>query len=137
MGGHTSRKLCHKPCKTLNKVFEATLPFHKSDKSLDKRVCFLFQIQLGDNFVPAGTKTDVHPPDWKSKQQIPACWIYGQSFSSTNAVIFYDNQLQLVNCSFIKGHIPDGFKTSVVTPLIKHASLPVDSLKILSPCIRP
>ena len=36
---------------------------------------------------------------------------------------------KLVNCSFIEGCVPGGFKTAVVTPLIKKATHMVDDLK--------
>ena len=40
---------------------------------------------------------------------------------------------RLVNFSLSEGHVPDGFKKAVVTPLIKKASLPVDDLKNYRP----
>ena len=33
---------------------------------------------------------------------------------------------KLVNCSLMEGYIPDGFKTAVVSPIIKKATLSVD-----------
>ena len=42
---------------------------------------------------------------------------------------------KLVNCSLLEGAVPDGFKSAVVTPLIKKSSLSKDELKKLSPCV--
>ena len=33
---------------------------------------------------------------------------------------------KLVNCSLMEGYVPDGFKTAVVSPIIKKATLSVD-----------
>ena len=40
---------------------------------------------------------------------------------------------KLVNCSLMESYVPDGFKTAVVTPLIKEATLPADDLKNYCP----
>ena len=40
---------------------------------------------------------------------------------------------KLVNCSLMEGCVPDGFKTAVVTPLIKKAILPSDDFKNYHP----
>ena len=42
---------------------------------------------------------------------------------------------KLVNCSLSEGAVPDGFKSAVVTPLIKKSSLSKDDLKKLSSCV--
>ena len=38
-----------------------------------------------------------------------------------------------MNCSLSEGAVPDGFKSPVVTPLIKKSSLPEDDLKNYRP----
>ena len=40
---------------------------------------------------------------------------------------------KLVNCSLMESYVPDSFKTAVVTPLIKKATLPADDLKNYRP----
>ena len=40
---------------------------------------------------------------------------------------------KLVNCSLLEGAVPDGFKSAVVTPLIKKSSLSKDELKNYRP----
>ena len=40
---------------------------------------------------------------------------------------------KLVNCSLTEGCVPDGFKTAVVSPLIKKATLPADDFKNYRP----
>ena len=40
---------------------------------------------------------------------------------------------KLVSCSLSEGLVPDGFKKTVVTPLIKKASLPLEDLKNYCP----
>ena len=40
---------------------------------------------------------------------------------------------KLVNCSLTEGCVPDGFKTAVVSPLIKKATLPADDFKNYHP----
>ena len=39
----------------------------------------------------------------------------------------------LINYSLSEGHVPDGFKKAIVTPVIKKASLSVDDLKNYRP----
>ena len=40
---------------------------------------------------------------------------------------------KLVSCSLMEGCVPDGFKTAVVSPLIKKATLPADDFKNYRP----
>ena len=40
---------------------------------------------------------------------------------------------KLVNCSLMDGCVPDGFKTAVVSPIIKRATLPADDFKNYHP----
>ena len=42
---------------------------------------------------------------------------------------------KLVNCSLLEGAVPDGFKSVVVTPLIKKSSLSKDELKTIALCL--
>ena len=59
---HDSRKLWRELHKTLNRVSDATLPSHKSEKSLAD---LLFANKINktrDTFAPSGTENEVHPP---------------------------------------------------------------------------
>ena len=62
---HDSRKLWHELHKTLDRVSDATLPSHESERSLAHQFasCFLNKIKkIRDTFIPSGTKNEVHPP---------------------------------------------------------------------------
>ena len=53
----------------------------------------------------------------------------GCSALSSHQFLFY----KLINCLLQEGLVPDGLKKTVVTPLIKKASLPVEDLKNYRP----
>ena len=62
---HDSRKLWRELHKTLNKVSDATLPSHESQKSLaDQFASYFFNKikNIRDNFGSIGTENDIHPP---------------------------------------------------------------------------
>ena len=62
---HDSRKLWCELHKTLNRVSDATLPSHESEKSLADQFASFFSNKIKkirDNFAPSGTEYDVHPP---------------------------------------------------------------------------
>ena len=83
--------------KTLNRVADATLPSHESEKSLADQFAFFFRKEIKkmrDTFTPF----------------IPYQGMHGILLLVT----------QLVTCSLMEGCIPDAFKTAVVTPLIKN-----------------
>ena len=108
---------------------------------------FLNKIKtIRDTFVPSGTEYDVHPPP-----DPPKITTFTQvsedtvdkiiSNSPTNSCpldqwptflikecsdILLPSITKLVNCSLMEGYVLDGFKTAIVTPLIKKATLPDD-----------
>ena len=51
--------------KTLNRVFDATLPSHESEKSLADQFASFYSNKIKkirDTFVPSDTENEVHPP---------------------------------------------------------------------------
>ena len=62
---HDSRKLWQELHKTLNKVSDAALPSHESEKSLADQFASFFSNKIKkirDNFGSIGTENDIHPP---------------------------------------------------------------------------
>ena len=62
---HDSRKLWRELHKTLNKISDATLPSHESEKSLADQFPSFFSNKIKkirDNFAYIGPENDIHPP---------------------------------------------------------------------------
>ena len=130
--------------KTPDRVSEVIFPSHKSDKSLaDQFACFSKKNKkIEDTFVCLGTKYDVQPPF-----DPPKLTAFTQVFeyavdkiirgSPTKSCqldpwptflikecsdILLLSISKLINCSHIEVCVPDGFKTALVTPVIKNYS---------------
>ena len=137
---------------TLNRVSEMT----QSDKSLGDQFAsfFLNKIKtIRDTFVPPGTENDVHPPSDSLKitafTQVSEDTVDKITRNSPKKSCLLDlwprflikefsdillpSITKLVNCSPMEGYVPDGFKTAVVIPLVKKATLPADDLKNYPP----
>ena len=151
-----SRKLWHVLRKNLNRVSEVTLPPHESDKALADQFASFFHNKIKtirDTFIPSGSEKDVHPSSDPPK--LTAFTVVSQD--TVNKIIrntptksclldpwptfiikkcsdiLLPSIIKLVNCSLMEGSIPDGFKTAVVSPLIKKATLPADDFKNYCP----
>ena len=133
-----------------------TLPSQESDKSLAHqfRSFFLNKMKtIRDAFDPSRTEYDVHPPSDLPKiitfTQVSEDTVDKIISNSPKTSFLFDpwptflikecsdillpSITKLVNCSLMEGYVPDGFKTVVVTPLIKKANRPVDDLKNYRP----
>ena len=152
---HDSRKLWRELHKTLNRVSDATLPSHKSEKSLANQFASFFSNKMKkirDNFAPSGTEYDVHPPSDPPKttvfrqvseevvdkiiktSQRKSCLLDPlPTFLIKECIdILRPSLTKLVNCSLMEGCVPDAFKSAVVT-LIKKPNLPSNDLKNYRP----
>ena len=153
---HDSRKLWRELHKTLNRVSDATLPSHESEKSLADQFASFFTNKIKkirDNFASSGTEYDVNPPS-----DPPQITVFRQvsedavdkiiKASPTKSClldplptflikecidILLPSLTKLVNCSLMEGCVPDAFKSAVVTPLIKKPNLPSNDLKNYRP----
>ena len=134
------------------------LPPHESDKALalaDQFASFFHNNikTVRDTFNPSGTEKDVHP----SSNPLKITAFTEVSQDTVNKIIrnsptksclldpwptflikecsniLLPSITKLVNCSLMEGCIPDGFKTAVVSPLIKKATLPADDFKNYHP----
>ena len=133
--------------KTLNRVSEVTLPPHKSDKTLADQFASFFHNKIKairDTFIPSGTEKDVHPSSDPLKitvfTEVPqdtfdkiirnsptkSCMLdpWPTFLIKECSDILLPSITKLVNCSLMEGCVPDGFKTAVVSPLLKMATLP-------------
>ena len=147
-----SRKL-HK---TLNKVSDATLPSHGSDKSLADQFASFFSNKIKkirDNFASIGPDNDIHPPSDPPKINVfrqvseeavdkiikttptKSCLLDPlPTFLIKECIdILLPSLTKLVNCSLMEGYVPEAFKSAVVTPLIKKPNLPSNDLKNYHP----
>ena len=153
---HDSRKLWFELHKTLNRVSDATLPSHESEKSLaDQFASFSSNKikKIRDTFAPSGTENEVHLPSDPLKitvfRQVSKDAVGKTIKTSPTNTYLLDPWLtflikecidillplltKLVNCSLMEGCKPCAFKTAVVTTLIKKANLPSDNLKNYRP----
>ena len=146
------RKLWKELHKTLNRAPEVKLPSHQSSKSLANRfasfftdkikaICEIFT-SIYTSFHPQPSSI---PPSFDAFNPLSDDAIHKLILSSPTKSglvdpwptflvkecidILLPSITRLVNYSLSEGHVPDGFKKAVVTPLIKKASLPVDDLK--------
>ena len=149
---HDSRKLWRELRKTLNRVSDATLPSHESEKSLADQFASFFSNKIKkirDNFSPTGTEYDVHPPSNPPKITIfrqvseeavdkiiktsptKSCLLDPlPTFLIKECIdILLPSLTKLVNCSLMEGCVPDAFKSAVVTPLMKNPNRPSNDLK--------
>ena len=130
-----------------------TLPSHESDKSLPDQFASIFLNKIKtirETFIPSGTEYDADPPDDPPKittftqdsedtvdkiinnSPRKSCLLdpWPTFFIKECSDILLPSITQLVNCSLMEGYDPDGFKTAVVTLLIKKATLPVDDFGV-------
>ena len=113
---HDSRKLWRELHKTLNKVSDATLPPHESEKLLADQFASFFSNKIKkirDNFASTGPGNDIHPPSdpprinvfrqvseeavdklIKPHLQNHACWTLCRLSLSRNALIYCYHPLQ-------------------------------------------
>ena len=152
---HDSRKLWRELHKTLNRVSDATLPSHESEKSLADQFASFFTNKIKkirDNFASSGTEYDVNPlsdpPQITVFRQVSedavdkiikasptkSCLLDPlPTFLIKECIdILLPSLTKLVNCSLMEGCVPDAFKSAVVTPLIKKPNLPSNDLKIIA-----
>ena len=138
--------------KTLSRISEVTLPPHESDKALADQFASFFPNKIK-------TIRDISSPLALKRMFIlllilrkllpllkfvkilsikssvtrlrnSVCWILGLHFSSQECSdILLPSITKLVNCSLMEGCAPDGFKTAVVSPLVKQATLPAYDFK--------
>ena len=117
---------------------------------------FLNKILIStDIFVPSGTENNAHPPTDPPKitaftqvsedavekiirnSPTKSClldpWPTFFIKECSDILPLLPSITKLVNCSLMESYVPDGFKTAVVTPLIKEATLPADDLKNYCP----
>ena len=153
---HDSRKLWRELHKTLNKVSDATLPSHESQKSLADQFASYFSNKINnirDNFGSIGTENDIHPlsdpPKINVSRQVSEEALDKINKTSPTKSCLLDplptflikecidillpSLTKLVNCSLMEGCVPDSFKSAVVTPLIKKPNLPSNDLKNYRP----
>ena len=142
--------------KTLNGVSEVTLPPRKSDKTLADQFASFFHNKIKtirDNFIPSGTEKDLcpssDPPKITAFTEVPqdtvdkiirnsptkSCMLdpWPTFLIKECSDILLPSITKLVNCSLMEGCVPDGFKTAVVSPLLKKATLPVHDFKNYHP----
>ena len=142
--------------KTLSRVSEVTLPPHKSDKALADQFASFFHNKIKtikDTFIPSHTENEVHPffnpltitaftevpQDTVDKiirnSPTKSCLLdlWPTFLIKECSDILLPSITKLVNCSFMEGCVPDSFKTAVVSPLIKKATLPADDFKNYHP----
>ena len=132
--------------KTLNRVSEVILPPHKSDKTLAEQFASFFHNKIKtirDTFIPSGTEKDVRPssdPKITAFTEVPqdtvdkiirnlptkSCMLdpWPTFLIKECSDILLPSITKLVNCSLMEGCVPDGFKTVVVSPLLKKATIP-------------
>ena len=133
-----------------------TFPSHESDKSLADQFASFFlnkSKRVRDTFVPTGTENYVHPPS--NPPQITAFTQVSEDMvgriitnSPTKSCLMdpwptflikecshklLPSITKLVNFSLMEDYVPGGFKTAVITPLIKKANLQADDLKNYHP----
>ena len=153
---HDSRKLRRELHKTLNKVSDATLPSHESQKSLADQFASYFSNKIKnirDNFGSIGTENDIHPPSDPPKINVfrqvseeafdkiiktsptKSCLLDPlPTFLIKECIdILLPSLTKLVNCSLMEGCVPDAFKSAVVTPVIKKPNLPSNDFKNYCP----
>ena len=132
------------------------LPSHDSGKSLADQFASYFHNKIKtirDTFIPSGIEKDVHPssdpPKITTFTEVPqdtvdkiirnsptkSCLLdpWPTFLIKECSDILLPSITKLVNCSLMEGCVPDGFKTAVVSPLIKKATLPADDFKIYHP----
>ena len=106
---------------------------------------------MRDIFIPSGTENDVHPP--KPPKITDFTRISEDAFdkiirnSPKNSCLLEPCPIflikecrdilllsvtKLINFLLIEGHVPDGFKTALVTPVLKKSYLPADDLKTIA-----
>ena len=150
------RKLWHVLRKSLGRVSDMTLPPHDSDKTLANQFASYFHNKIKkirDTFIPSGIEMDVHPssdpPKITTFTEVSQDIVDKIIRNSPKKSCLLDSLLtflikecsdillpsitKLVNCSFMEGCVPDGFKTAVVSQLIKKATLPADDFKNYRP----
>ena len=150
------RKLWHVLRKTLGRVSGMTLPPHDSDKALANQFASYFHNKIKtirDTFIPSRIKMDVYPssdpPKITTFTQVTqdtvdkiirnsptkSCLLdpWPTFLIKECSDILLPSITKLVNFSLMEGCVPDGFKTAVVSPLIKKATLPADDIKNYRP----
>ena len=129
---------------------------HNSDKELANQFASYFHNKIKtirDTFIPSGIEMDVHPssdpPKITTFTQVnqdtvnkiirnsptKSCLLdpWPTFLIKECSDILLPSITRLVNCSLLEGCVPDGFKTAVVSPLIKKATLPTDDFKNYRP----
>ena len=135
---HDSRKLWCELHKTLNRVSDATLPSHESEKSLADQFASFFSNKIKkirDTFPPSDTGNEVHPTSDPPKITVfrqvseddvdkiikssptKSCLLDPwPTFLIKECIdILISSLTKLVNCSPKEGCVADAFKTAVVT----------------------
>ena len=153
---HDSQTLWRELHKTLNKVSDATLPSHKSKKSLADQFASFFSNKIKkirDNFGSIGSENDIHSPSDPPKINVfrqvseeaidkiiktsptKSCLLDPlPTFLIIECIdILLPSLTKLVNCSLTEGCVPDAFKSAVVSPLIKKPNLPSNDFKNYRP----
>ena len=138
------------------RVLTIALPTHKSDKSLADRFATYFQdkiVKICDCFPSIdNTNPDLpssNPAQFTAFSEVSVDTIHKILLNSPTksclldiwpnfiikdcADILVPSLTKLINLSLLEGCIPDGFKSAVVTPLIKKPTLPADDLKNYRP----
>ena len=133
-----------------------TLPPHNSDKALADQFASYFHNKIKtikDTFIPSGIEMDVHPSSDPPKittftevtqdtvnkiirnSPTKSCLLdpWPTFLIKECSDILIPSITKLVNCSLMEGCVPDGFKTAVVSPLIKKTTLPADDFKNYRP----
>ena len=125
-----------------------SLKYHKS--LADQFASFFLKIKTTrDTFIPSGTENDVHPPSDPPKitaftqiSEDAVDKILRSTLTKSYLLdpwptfvikdcsdILLPSITKLVNRSLMESYVPNGFKTSIVTPLNKETILLVDDLK--------
>ena len=153
---HSSKKLWQELDKVLNRVPEVKLPTRQSDKELANRFGAFFRDKIRnirDNFCSSNSNITVtpppNPPPFTKFNQVSEDAVRKIITNSPSKSCLLDplptflvkdcidillpSITKLVNQSLLEGLVPDGFKSAVVTPLIKKASLNADDLKNYRP----
>ena len=153
---HDSWKLWRELHKTLNKVSDATLPSHESEKSLADQFASFFSNKIktiSDNFSSIGTENDIHPPSDPPKLNVfkqvseeavdkiiktsptKSCLLDPlPTFLIKECIdILLPSLTKLVNCSLMEGCVPDAFKSCLLSLLLlKHQIFPQMTWRIIA-----
>ena len=147
--GDDPKKLWQVLRSALHRIPDKVLPSNSSQKKLAEQFAAFFTNKSFSSFSSFSLPSPVNPPglvkfDDASPDDIAkviknsptkSCLLDPwPTFLVKDCLnILLPSITKLVNCSLLEGAVPDGFKSAVVTPLIKKSSLSKDELKNYRP----